>query len=74
MIQCVGSRGEDLTYCSKVCCGQAVKNALQILKYNPAANITILFRDMRTYGLMEDAYQLAREKGVNFIHFDKDLI
>jgi heterodisulfide reductase subunit A len=73
MIQCVGSRGEDLTYCSKVCCGQAVKNALQILKHNPAANITILFRDMRTYGLMEDAYQLAREKGVNFIHFDKDL-
>jgi heterodisulfide reductase subunit A len=73
MIQCVGSRGEDLTYCSKVCCGQAVKNALQILKYNPAANITILFRDMRTYGLMEDAYQRAREKGVNFIHFDKEL-
>jgi heterodisulfide reductase subunit A len=73
MIQCVGSRGEDLTYCSKVCCGQAVKNAIQILKYNPMANITILFRDMRTYGLMEDAYQLAREKGVNFIHFDMDL-
>ena len=73
MIQCVGSRGEDLTYCSKLCCGQAVKNALQVLKHHPDANITILFRDMRTYGLMEDAYQLAREQGVNFIHFDKDL-
>jgi heterodisulfide reductase subunit A len=73
MIQCVGSRGEDLAYCSKVCCGQAVKNAIQVLRYNPAANITILFRDMRTYGLMEDAYQLAREKGVNFINFDMDL-
>ena len=73
MIQCVGSRGEDLAYCSKVCCGQAVKNAIQVLNYNPTANITILFRDMRTYGLMEDAYQLAREKGVNFIHFDMDL-
>ena len=73
MIQCVGSRGDDLAYCSKVCCGQAVKNAIQVLKYNPAANITILFRDMRTYGFMEDAYQLAREKGVNFIHFDMDL-
>jgi heterodisulfide reductase subunit A len=28
---------------------------------------------MRTYGFMEDAYNLAREKGVNFIHFEKDL-
>jgi len=72
MIQCVGSRGEDLPYCSKVCCGQAVKNAIQTLEHNPKANITILFRDMRTYGLMEDAYNLAREKGVNFIHFDKE--
>jgi heterodisulfide reductase subunit A2 len=72
MIQCVGSRGEDLAYCSKVCCGQAVKNALEVLKHNPSANITILFRDMRTYGLMEDAYRVAREQGVNFVHFEKD--
>jgi heterodisulfide reductase subunit A len=71
MIQCVGSRGEDLPYCSKLCCGQAVKNALKLLEHNPKANITILYRDMRTYGFMEDYYQLAREKGVNFIHFEK---
>ena len=73
MVQCVGSRGKDLSYCSKICCGQAAKNAIQALTHNPTANITILFRDMRTYGLLEDAYTLAREKGVNFIHFDKDL-
>ena len=62
MIQCVGSRGEDLAYCSKLCCGQAVKNALQVLEHNPSANVTVLFRDMRTYGFMEDAYTLARDK------------
>ena len=72
MIQCVGSRGEDLAYCSKVCCGQAVMNALKILETNPDANITILYRDMRTYGFMEDYYQLAREKGIMFVHFEKD--
>ena len=72
MIQCVGSRGEDLSYCSKVCCIQAIKNALKILEYNPAANITILYRDIRTYGFNEDYYQLAREKGVTFIRFEKD--
>jgi heterodisulfide reductase subunit A len=72
MIQCVGSRGEDLAYCSKLCCGQAVKNALKLIEYNPKTNIIILYRDIRTYGFMEDYYQLAREKGVNFIHFEKD--
>jgi heterodisulfide reductase subunit A2 len=72
MIQCVGSRGEDLSYCSKLCCGQAVKNAIRILDLNPSATITILYRDMRTYGFMEDSYRLARKKGVNFIHFEPE--
>ena len=72
MIQCVGSRGEDLAYCSKVCCGQAVKNSLQLLEINPEANITILYRDMRTYGFMEDFYQLARDKGVVFLQYDPE--
>jgi heterodisulfide reductase subunit A len=72
MIQCVGSRGEDLSYCSKVCCGQAVKNALKLLESNSGANITVLYRDMRTYGFSEDYYQLAREKGVMFVSFEKD--
>ena len=72
MIQCVGSRGEDLSYCSKVCCGQAVKNALKLLETNPDANICILYRDIRTYGFTEDYYRLARKKGVMFVHFEKD--
>lgn len=72
MIQCVGSREEDLNYCSKVCCGQAVKNALRLLECNPSANITILYRDMRTYGFMESAYNKVRQKGVNFLRFEKD--
>jgi heterodisulfide reductase subunit A len=72
MIQCVGSRGEDLNYCSKFCCGQAVKNALKLLERNPRATIYILYRDMRTYGFMEDYYQDARERGVIFIPFSLD--
>ena len=72
MIQCVGSRGEDLSYCSKVCCGQAVKNALKILELNPDSRIYILYRDMRTYGFTEDYYRLAREKGIIFFHYEKD--
>ncbi len=69
MIQCVGSRGDDLSYCSRVCCGQAVKNALRIKNLNPEVQITVLYRDMRTYGFMEDDYRQAREHGVIFTRY-----
>ena len=72
MIQCVGSRGQDLAYCSKICCMQAVKNALKILGLNSRATVYILYRDMRTYGFAEDYYRDARKKGVIFIHYEKD--
>jgi len=72
MIQCAGSRGDDLKYCSKVCCNTAVKNALQIKEVNPASQVIVLYRDMRTYGYAEDAYQQAREKGVVFIPYEMD--
>ncbi len=70
MIQCVGSRGDDLKYCSKFCCAQAVKNALAIKKINPDANIYILYRDIRTYGFNEDLYKEARNQGVIFISYN----
>jgi len=72
MIQCVGSRNEENENCSRICCQNAVKNALEIKKLNPDANIFILYRDMRTYGLLEDYYTEARKQGVIFIRFDKD--
>lgn len=30
-IQCVGSRGQDKSYCSRICCGVSIKNALFIM-------------------------------------------
>ena len=69
MIQCVGCRNEDRNYCSRVCCGHAVKNALKLKKKNPDMRIYILFRDMRTYGFREDAYREACEEEVSFIRY-----
>ena len=70
MVQCAGSRGDDLNYCSKVCCNHAVKNALTIKELNPASQVIVLYRDMRTYGYAEDAYREARLKGVIFIPYE----
>ncbi len=72
MIQCAGSRGDDLAYCSKVCCTHAVKNALKIKELDPSAQVIVLYRDLRTYGYAEDAYREAREKGVIFIPYEVD--
>ena len=72
MIQCVGCRNEDRNYCSRVCCSQAIKNALKLKEINPQMDITILFRDMRTYGLMEDYYREASNKDVKFIRYEPE--
>ena len=74
-IQCVGSRIPERPFCSKVCCTHSIKNALALKEINPEMDIFILYRDMRSYGLREDLYRTAREKGVLFIRYDdgKDL-
>jgi len=72
IIQCVGSRESERPYCSRVCCSQAIKNALKLKEINPEMEIYILYRDMRTYGLMEDYYQEAAEREVKFIRYEVD--
>lgn len=73
MIQCVGSRNDDHPYCSRVCCSEALKNALRFKELNPDAAVYVLYRDIRTYGFREDLlYQKARKKGILFVRFDDE--
>jgi len=70
MIQCVGSREKERPYCSRTCCSQALKNALRLKDKNPEIEINILYRDMMSYGFVEEYYTQAREKGVTFIRYE----
>ena len=70
MIQCVGSREADRMICSRVCCTEAVKNAITIKEKNPKTTVAVLYRDIRTYGFKERYYNKAREMGVLFFRFD----
>ncbi|MCX7012481.1 MAG: 4Fe-4S binding protein, partial [Candidatus Sumerlaeota bacterium] len=72
MIQCAGSRNDERPYCSRICCQEAVKNALKLKQLKPDARVFILYRDMRTYGYMEEYYSQARDAGVLFIRFDPE--
>ena len=73
MLQCAGSRDVNhLDYCSRICCNQAVKNALRFKELHPEGRVDILYRDMRCYGLGELNYRKARLQRINFIRFDPD--
>jgi heterodisulfide reductase subunit A len=72
MIQCVGCRNEDRNYCSRICCSESIKNALKLKEMNPAMQIYILYRDIRTYGFKEDFYREAADKEVKFIRYEPE--
>jgi heterodisulfide reductase subunit A-like polyferredoxin len=72
MIQCVGSRIPERPYCSRICCSVAIKNALKLKELNPDVDVHILYRDVRTYGLLEQYYTRARRAGVVFTRYDLD--
>ena len=69
MIQCVGARTEERPSCSRICCAVAIKNALKLKGLAPDLDIHVLYRDIRTYGLLEQYYTRAREQGVVFTRY-----
>jgi len=72
MIQCVGARNEERPNCARICCGQAIKNALKIKEAGPETEVYILYKDMRAYGFKEDYYREAATKGVLFVNYDEE--
>ena len=72
MIQCVGSREDPNNYCSRVCCQDALKNSIAIKEKAPDAQVVVIYRDMRAYGLKEDYYRRARDLGVLFFLYTPD--
>ena len=72
MIQCVDSREEPRNYCSRVCCANSLKQALDLKEKNPELSVYILYRDMMAYGFAEAFYTRARKAGVIFIQYQVD--
>jgi heterodisulfide reductase subunit A-like polyferredoxin len=70
MILCAGLPAER--FCSRVCCTAALKNALVLKRLSPAAQVTVLYRDIRVFGFKERLYTEARRQGVLFVHYDFD--
>jgi heterodisulfide reductase subunit A2 len=69
-IQCAGSRDKSMgvSYCSRVCCMYAIKQAMLISGALPLADITIYYMDIRAFGKgYEQFYQNAKAMGIEFV-------
>jgi heterodisulfide reductase subunit A len=66
MILCVGPADQ---FCGRICCSTALKNALELKRLKPDARVTVLYKDIRTYGAKESLYTQAREAGIVFIRY-----
>jgi len=69
-IQCAGSRDKSMgiSYCSRVCCMYAIKEAMLLSGSLPLADIIIYYMDIRAFGKgYEQFYQTAKAMGIEFV-------
>ena len=69
-VQCAGSRDKSMgvSYCSRVCCMYAIKQAMLLSGALPLADITIYYMDIRAFGKgYEQFYQNAKAMGIEFV-------
>ncbi|MGQ9584709.1 MAG: FAD-dependent oxidoreductase [Anaerolineae bacterium] len=72
MIQCVLPPWREVDYCSRTCCTNTMKNAIRIKEINPDCQITVLYKDLITYGFREQYYTEARRRGVIFVRYEEE--
>jgi len=68
-IQCAGSRDKSmgLSYCSRVCCMYAIKQAMLLSGALPFADIIVYYMDIRAFGKgYEQFFQTAMAMGIQF--------
>lgn len=72
MIQCVRPENSP-DHCSRVCCTNTMKNAIRLKLFNPGCQVSVLYKNIVTYGFREEHYTEARRLGVLFIRYTDDL-
>jgi heterodisulfide reductase subunit A len=73
VVHCVGSRGDQHEYCSRVCCMYSLKLA-HLARDLLDAEVVEFYRDMRTFGKGYEAfYEHIQHEGVQFVRYGDDL-
>jgi heterodisulfide reductase subunit A len=73
ILHCVGSRGKEHDYCSRVCCMYSLKLATLIREFVDA-EVVEFYRDMRAFGKdYEGFFHRTEAHGVQFARFDGEI-
>jgi heterodisulfide reductase subunit A len=73
VVHCVGSRGDQHEYCSRVCCMYSLKLA-HLARDLVGSEVVEFYRDMRTFGKGYEAfYERIQHEGVDFVRYNDDL-
>ncbi|MHA1292463.1 MAG: FAD-dependent oxidoreductase [Promethearchaeota archaeon] len=72
-ILCANARQkEGITYCSNVCCGNAIKNISYLKKLKPELEIVVLYRDIQMAKKEYEEYYRNRRKDAIFLRYNLD--
>ncbi|NYT11940.1 MAG: FAD-dependent oxidoreductase [Methanomassiliicoccales archaeon] len=71
-VLCVGAREKGREYCALNCCETAMKDLIELKAINQDVEVYVLYRDIRTSGLLEKLYKQASEAGIRFIRYDPE--
>jgi heterodisulfide reductase subunit A-like polyferredoxin len=63
--------GQEMDYCSRVCCYQALKNILWLKELSPETEVLVLYKDIRAYGFKEKLYKECRAQKVLFVRYHR---
>jgi len=75
IILCVNARQrEGITYCSNVCCCNAIKNINILKQIKPELEIVVLYRDLQMAKKEFEEYYRERRKDAIFLRYDLDKI
>jgi quinone-modifying oxidoreductase subunit QmoA len=68
-VQCAGSRDRNhLPYCSSICCLASLKQATYLRDYNPDAQVTIFYIDLRSYGRFDSFFErITKDDHINLV-------
>jgi heterodisulfide reductase subunit A len=71
-VLCVGAREKGREYCALNCCEIAMRDLIELKTLDPDVEVYVLYRDIRTSGLLEKLYKQASEAGIRFIRYDPE--
>jgi len=71
-VLCVGAREKNRVYCALNCCEIAIRDLIELKTVDPDVEVYVLYRDIRTSGLLEKLYMQASEAGIKFIRYEPE--